>query len=41
MPEATPKVPLSFLIVTFGGAIAVGALIIYFGIHGQLGTPIP
>ena len=41
MPEPVPPVPLSFLIATFGGAIAVGALIIYFGIHGQLGGPIP
>ncbi len=41
MPETVPPVPLSFLIVTFGVAIAVGILIVYFGINGQLGGPIP
>ena len=41
MPEASPPVPLTFIIVTFAAAIAVGALIIYFGINGQLGGPIP
>lgn len=41
MPEPTPKVPLLFLIATFGGATIVAVLIVYFGIHGQLGGPIP
>lgn len=41
MPEPSPPVPLTFIIVTFAVAIVVGALIIYFGINGQLGGPIP
>jgi hypothetical protein len=41
MPEPTPKVPLSFIVVTFSVAIIVAAAIIYFGINGQLGGPIP
>ena len=32
---------MTFLIVTFGSAIVVAVLIVYFGIHGQLGGPIP
>lgn len=30
-----------FLVVTFAVAIAVATLIIYFGISGQIGGPIP
>ncbi len=41
MPEPTPPVPLSFLIATFGGAAVVAILIVYFGLHGQIGGPIP
>jgi hypothetical protein len=41
MPEPSPKVPLSFLIATFGGATVVAILIIYFGMRGQIGGPIP
>lgn len=39
-PE-TPKVPLFFLVATFVGAGIVGALILYFGLGGQLGGGIP
>jgi hypothetical protein len=41
MPEPNPPVPLSFIVVTFTAAIAVGILVIYLGIHGQIGGPIP
>ncbi len=36
-----PKVPLRFVIVTFLAAGLVGAAILYFGLGGQLGGPIP
>lgn len=35
------SVPRLFLVVTFAVAIAVSALIAYFGITGQIGGPIP
>ncbi len=41
MADETPKVPLSFIIVTFGSAAVVAALIIYFGMKGMIGGPIP
>jgi len=41
MPEPVPPVSTAFIIVTFGSAIAVGLAVIYFGIHGQIGGPIP
>ena len=41
MPEPTPRPSTAFVIVTFAGAILIGALIIYLGIHGELGGPIP
>jgi hypothetical protein len=37
----TPRVSTTFLVVTFAVAIAVGALVAYFGITGALGGPIP
>lgn len=36
-----PKPPLLFLILTFGIAITVGVLVIYFGMTGQIGAGIP
>jgi len=41
MPEASPPVPLAFLIATFGSATVVAILIVYFGLRGQIGGPIP
>jgi hypothetical protein len=41
MDPPDTRVSPAFLVVTFGSAIAIGALIVYFGIHGQLGGPIP
>ncbi len=41
MPDEVPQVPLSFLLVTFGSAAVVAALIIYFGMRGMIGGPIP
>jgi len=41
MPEPSTKVPLSFIIVTFGSAAVVAILIVYFGLRGQIGGPIP
>jgi hypothetical protein len=32
---------LAFVIAIFGAAIVVGALIIYLGIKGMIGGPIP
>jgi len=36
-----PKPSMLFVTVTFGVAIAVAALIAYFGITGQIGAGIP
>jgi len=36
-----PKISTSFVIVVFTVAVVVGALVIYFGITGALGGPIP
>jgi len=41
MADPTPKVPIAFVIVTFTAAAIVAILIVYFGINGQLGGPIP
>ena len=41
MTETVPKLSVAFLVVAFAAAIAVGIAVIYFGIHGQLGGPIP
>lgn len=43
MADETPdtRVPTSFLIATFVAAGLIGAAIIYFGMGGQLGGPIP
>ncbi len=43
MPGATstPSVPLSFVIITFVGAGVVGAVILWLGLSGHLGGPIP
>jgi hypothetical protein len=40
-PPPTPPVPTRFVVVTFAVAIAVGVLIAYFGLHGQIGAGIP
>ncbi len=41
MPETPPKVPLAFIIVTFASATIIAILIVYFGLRGQIGGPIP
>lgn len=42
MPEpSSSDLPIRFIVVTFVVAAIVGALILYFGIHGQLGATIP
>jgi hypothetical protein len=33
--------PLGFVVAIFVVAAAVGAIILYLGLHGQLGGPIP
>ncbi len=35
------RVPVRFVVVAFGVAIAVGIAVAYFGIHGQIGAGIP
>ena len=35
------KPSTAFLVLTFGGAIAVGVLVAYLGITGQIGAGIP
>ncbi len=39
--EPAPTLPLSFVIVVFAVAIAIGAAIAYLGITGQIGAGIP
>jgi hypothetical protein len=41
MSAAPTGPPRTFLVVTFALAIAVGVLVAYFGITGQLGAGIP
>ncbi|HTT14333.1 MAG TPA: hypothetical protein VMG81_00920 [Thermoplasmata archaeon] len=43
MPEANdiPPVPLAFLIPTFAIAIAIGAVVAWLGMTGQIGAGIP
>lgn len=41
MAEPSPRVSPVFVVVTFAVAAAVAVAIVYFGIHGQLGGPIP
>jgi hypothetical protein len=41
MPEPSPPVPLSFIIVTFGSATVIAVLIVYLGLKGYIGGPIP
>ncbi|MGI0155923.1 MAG: hypothetical protein ACREDE_07325 [Thermoplasmata archaeon] len=41
MRTSSPKVPLAFLVVTFAVAIVVAVAIVYLGINGPLGGPIP
>ncbi len=40
-PTRSAKVPIGFIIAVFVAAAAVGGVILYFGLHGQLGGPIP
>ncbi|HYA10552.1 MAG TPA: hypothetical protein VEH10_02625 [Thermoplasmata archaeon] len=37
----TATLPVRFIILTFVGAAVAGALILYFGLTGQLGAAIP
>jgi hypothetical protein len=37
----TAKLPVGFIVATFAVAAVVGALILYFGLNGQLGAAIP
>ena len=39
-PEPVPF-PRTFVIVSFAAAILVAAVVIYFGVNGQLGAGIP
>jgi hypothetical protein len=41
MTEPSPQISRAFLVVTFAAAIIVAVAIIYFGINGQIGGPIP
>jgi hypothetical protein len=41
MPPPSPKVSNVFIVVAFTVAILIGIAIVYFGINGQLGGPIP
>lgn len=38
---APPPFPRTFVIVSFAAAVVVAALVIYFGVKGQLGASIP
>jgi len=40
-PGSDLKPSTTFLVLTFGVAIAVGALVAYLGITGQIGAGIP
>jgi len=40
-PSTTPAPSSAFLVVTFAVAIAIGVLIAYLGITGQIGAGIP
>lgn len=40
-PSPQPKFPLGFVILTFALAGAVGAVVIYLGVRGLIGTGIP
>jgi len=40
-PNPRPEFPTVFVVATFVLAAAAGALILYFGITGQLGASIP
>jgi len=40
-PPPEPELPIRFVVVTFVVAAVVGALILYFGLTGQLGAGIP
>jgi len=33
--------PWRFIVATFVAAAVIGGLVLYFGLHGQLGGPIP
>lgn len=41
MAEETPRASMTFTIVVFVGATAIGALIAYLGMTGRIGGPIP
>ena len=41
MPDDPTKGSFAFLVVTFTVAIVVAALIIYLGVSGRIGGPIP
>jgi cell division protein FtsL len=41
MTETPPQISRAFLVITFVVAIVVAVAIIYFGINGQIGGPIP
>jgi hypothetical protein len=40
-PASSPRASTTFLVLTFGVAIAVGVLVAYLGITGQIGAGIP
>ncbi len=39
--STTPELPMTFVIVTFAVAVAVGLLILYLGLDHLIGTAIP
>jgi len=39
--RSAPQTPRLFIVVTFVAAAVVGGLILYLGLGGQLGSPIP
>jgi hypothetical protein len=40
-PSPKPEFPTTFVVVTFVVAILVGVVVLYLGLTGGLGTPIP
>jgi len=40
-PSPTPAPSRAFVVITFAAAIAIGALVAYLGITGQIGAGVP
>lgn len=41
MPEPSSKVSMAFLVITIAVAAIVGIAIVYLGVTGKIGGPIP